>query len=58
MQVSTDNKYSIIATLAGCSIALNRFANSFCFSEKDADFDAPIITYIYILQYYNKINTF
>ena len=33
MHVSTVNKYSIIATLAGCDKALNNDASSFCLSE-------------------------
>ena len=36
IQVSTVNKYSIIATRAGCDNALKSDANSFCFSEKQS----------------------
>lgn len=53
MHESTFNRYSIIATLAGCEIALNKEASSFCCSEKNSDLDAPIL-FIYILQYYDK----
>ena len=44
IHVSTDNKYSTIAMRAGCESALNKLANSLCFSEKEDDFEEPIST--------------